>query len=99
MQSIVTGLLLLVVAQGMILSAVDSLATGMLQTPMALAAAHLLMLGLCDDRFRSNVPIDPGGDTNELYSTRLVHWPYVIYTIGTVGLWWSFFGFSAVRLV
>lgn len=100
MQFIVTGLLLFVVAQGMILTAVDSLATGMIQTPMVLAAAHLLILGFgVMIALGAMYQLIPVALQTELYSTRLGHWQYVIYTIGTVGLWWSFFYFSAVRLV
>lgn len=100
MQFIVTGLLLFVAAQGMVLVSVEPLAMGNAQVPTVLAAAHLLILGfgvmVASGAMYQLVPV---ALQTSIYSTRLGHWQFVIYTVGTLGLWWSFYDFSPVRLV
>lgn len=100
LQFIVTGLLLFVIAQGMILASVDPLAAGDAQAPAILAAAHLLILGFgVMVALGAMYQLVPVALQTNIYSTRLGHWQFVVYTIGILGLWWSFYDLSAVRLV
>lgn len=100
MQFIVTGLVLFVIAQGMVLLTVDALARGVPHTPTGLATAHLLILGFgVMIALGAMYQLVPVALQTNIYSTRLGHWQFVVYTIGTLGLWWSFLNFSTTRLV
>lgn len=100
LQFIVTGLFLFVIAQGMLLTSADALAAGLAQTPAILASAHLLILGFgVMVALGAMYQLIPVALQTNIYSTRLGHVQYVVYTIGTLGLGWSFFDFNVMRLV
>lgn len=100
LQFIITGLFLFVAAQGMMLIGVEPLAEGKLQAPHVLASVHLFILGFgVMIAIGAMYQLIPVALQTNLHSIRLGHAQYAVYTAGIVGLWWSFFHFSAGKLV
>lgn len=96
---ILSGLILFVLAQGLLLSDLNDLIAGSAQVPYLLSIAHLLVLG-----FGTMVAMGvmyqlvPVALQTKIYSLRLARFHYAFYVVGVLGIWWSFYQFSSARL-
>lgn len=97
---ILSGLTLFIVSQGLLLYGIPQLIHGTPTVPYVLAIAHLLVLG-----FATMVAM---GVMYQLVSValqvkihnlRLARYQYLLYTIGVLGMGWSFLNFSVGRLL
>lgn len=97
---ILSGIFLFVLSQGLLLSGLADLIDGAAQIPYLLTIAHLLVLG-----FGTMVAMGvmyqlvPVALQTKIHHPRLARIQYAFYIIGVVGIAWSFYQFSAPRLV
>ncbi|HET7627154.1 MAG TPA: hypothetical protein VFK44_02095 [Bacillales bacterium] len=97
---IMTGLAIFVLAQGLLLSGIALLIHGTAQVPYVLTIAHLLVLGFATMIAMGVMyQLVPVALQVNIHYLPLARWQYRLYVVGVLGLTWSFYDFSAGRLV
>jgi hypothetical protein len=100
MKFILTGVLLFVTSQGLLIEAISPLVQNTPQLPSVWAAVHLLILGFAVMvAMGAMYQLVPVALQTSIYSLRLGHLQFVIYTVGTLGMAWGFYDFSSTRLL